>query len=220
MVNSLYILSSSDKKTAKRIYLFEKPVISMIKLWVWGSFVVLHWMHLSFFRRAIEDAVVLSNDPDFELSVVIITDKEVSARRNNIPPLFNEQERLNFIKKLPYVSQVHIDDYDHGMKSLIEFNPDYIFLGEDQNKSFDTGLADIIRKNNLKTQIRVVNNRKIASSTSIREVYKDNKPFLENQINKMIQSENEYYSTFISHINHIHRTGLYFIDSLTPLIRM
>jgi glycerol-3-phosphate cytidylyltransferase-like family protein len=213
MINSLYILSSFDKKIPKRVYLFESPIMGMIKPWVWGSFVVLHWMHLSLFRRAIEDAVVLGNDSDFELSVTVITDKEVSARRNNTPPLFNENERLDFIKRLPYVNQSHIDDYDHGMKSLIEFNPDYIFLGEDQTKSWDTGLADIIRKNSLKAQIVVVNNRypkKIESSTSIRGLYNDNKTFLENQINKMIQSENDYYSTFITHLNHMHDTRLYF----------
>jgi len=188
----------------------------MVKLWLWGAFVVLHWMHLSLFRRAIEDAVVLSNDKKFELEVAIITDKEVSARRNNIIPLFNEQERLDFIKRLPYVKHAYIDDYSKGMDSLIEFNPDYIFLGQDQNRSWDTGLNDIIKKNNLKSQIVTVNHCypvKVISSTLLRDKYKDNKGYIENQINKAIQSENAYYGNFLEHIDHLDNTRMFFKDN-------
>jgi len=185
----------------------------MTKLWLWGSFIVLHWMHLSLFRRAIEDGVILSHDKNFELSVVVITDKEAQKNRNNIAPLFNEEERLSFIKRLPYVKHAHIDDYVRGMNSLIGFNPDYIFLGEDQNKYWDTGLAEIIKKNNLKTKIVGVNNRfsiKIESSTSLRNKYNDNKIYLERQINRMIQSENDYYNIFLEHLNHLYDTRAYF----------
>jgi len=89
-----------------------------------GTFDGIHPGHLFFLRE-------LKKLGD-ELIVIIARDKNVVKTKGK-PAKFNENKRLNFIKKEDIADNVFFGEHDDLYKCLKEHKPNIIGLGYDQN---------------------------------------------------------------------------------------
>lgn len=116
---------------------------------VGGVFDLLHPGHIYFLRRASE----LGN-----VYVVVARDKTVIDTKGR-QPLFSEEERLEMLKALKFVSDAFLGDYPPNFaNALRRVKPDIVFLGADQG-----GLLPIVEKAvqeaGLNVEIKVLDKR-------------------------------------------------------------
>ena len=104
---------------------------------MFGTFDTLHPGHLFFLKNA-----KLMGD---ELFVVVGRDETVKQVKGAFPEK-NEAERMENLKRLPFVSGVMLGD-DRDMYKVIEtVNPDLICLGYDQNSFTDNLEYELIKR--------------------------------------------------------------------------
>lgn len=116
----------------------------MTKVLIFGTFDKLHKGHIYFIRKASE---IVS---DAELYVVVARDENVRKLKNK-EPRDNEITRLMNVYMLGLAKKVILGDNNDFFFAIKEYKPDIICLGYDQN---DQGLAEYIKKNRLKIEIK------------------------------------------------------------------
>ena len=115
----------------------------MVKVLVFGSFDLLHEGHKHFFNEAKK----LGNT----LYVVVAKDSSIKSFKGH-ESNFNEDERVEHIKKLGIVDDVRLGYEGDKWKIIEEIKPDIIALGYDQD-SYTKGLEKGMRDRNLKVKI-------------------------------------------------------------------
>jgi len=115
----------------------------MVKVLVFGSFDLLHEGHKHFFNEAKK----LGNT----LYVVVAKDSSIKSFKGH-ESNFNEDERVEHIKKLGIVDDVRLGYEGDKWKIIEEIKPDIIALGYDQD-SYTKGLEKGMRDKNLKVKI-------------------------------------------------------------------
>ena len=115
----------------------------MVKVLVFGSFDLLHEGHKHFFNEAKK----LGNT----LYVVVAKDSSIKSFKGH-ESNFNEDERVEHIKKLGIVDDVRLGYEGDKWKIIEEIKPDIIALGYDQD-SYTKGLENGMRDKNLKVKI-------------------------------------------------------------------
>ena len=115
----------------------------MVKVLVFGSFDLLHEGHKHFFNEAKK----LGNT----LYVVVAKDSSIRSFKGH-ESNFNEDERVEHIKKLGIVDDVRLGYEGDKWKIIEEIKPDIIALGYDQD-SYTKGLEKGMRDKNLKVKI-------------------------------------------------------------------
>lgn len=95
----------------------------MVKVWVNGSFDVLHIGHI----KLLEYAFSLG-----EVFVGIDSDKRIKQLKGNNRPFNSEQDRFDFLSSIKYISKIRIFNSDEELINLIQFyQPDYMVIGSD-----------------------------------------------------------------------------------------
>ena len=115
----------------------------MVKVLVFGSFDLLHEGHKHFFNEAKK----LGNT----LYVVVAKDSSIKSFKGH-ESNFNEDERVEHIKKLGIVDDVRLGYEGDKWKIIEEIKPDIIALGYDQD-SYTKGLEKGMLDRNLKVKI-------------------------------------------------------------------
>ena len=115
----------------------------MVKVLVFGSFDLLHEGHKHFFNEAKK----LGNT----LYVVVARDSSIKSFKGH-ESNFNENERVEHIKKLGIVDDVRFGYDGDKWKVIEEIKPDIIALGYDQD-SYTKGLEKGMLDRNLKVKI-------------------------------------------------------------------
>lgn len=109
-----------------------------------GSFDVLHPGHLYYLREAKRYGgkliVVVAKDSNFKK----FKDKE---------PKYNERQRLEHIRDLPYVDKAVLGKDDDVLEVVEEYNPDIICLGYDQETISIPELKEQLSKRGVKADI-------------------------------------------------------------------
>lgn len=109
-------------------YIYEDKGIIMTKVFVNGTFDVLHPGHIAMLTYA-------SNSGD-ELLVAIDSDRRVKEKKGDDRPINNEDTRAKIIFHIKGVDSVVIFDTDEDLRSAIkEYEPDIMIVGSDyENK--------------------------------------------------------------------------------------
>jgi D-beta-D-heptose 7-phosphate kinase/D-beta-D-heptose 1-phosphate adenosyltransferase len=95
----------------------------MSKVWVNGTFDVLHFGHL----KLLEFASSFGN-----VIVGIDSDKRVKKLKGSERPFNNQEVRKFFLKSLKYVNDVVIFNDDVELENKIkDYNPDFMIIGND-----------------------------------------------------------------------------------------
>jgi D-beta-D-heptose 7-phosphate kinase/D-beta-D-heptose 1-phosphate adenosyltransferase len=95
----------------------------MKKVWVNGSFDVLHIGHIKLLKYAFSLGKVF---------VGIDSDKRIKQLKDNNRPFNSEQDRLDFLSSIKYVNKVNIFDSDKELINLIQlYQPNYMVIGSD-----------------------------------------------------------------------------------------
>ena len=115
----------------------------MIKVLVFGSFDLLHEGHKHFFNEA--------KKLGDSLHVVVARDSSIKSLKGH-ESKFNEDERVEHIKKLEIVDEVRLGYEGDKWKVIEEIKPDIIALGYDQD-SYTEGLEKGMLDRNLKVKI-------------------------------------------------------------------
>lgn len=110
---------------------------------VFGTFDILHKGHLSLFNQAKEYG-------DY-LIVSIARDQSVEKLKGK-RPLYNENQRLNQIKKIEIVDKAILGMKRDKYKNIEKYDPDIICLGYDQTYLTDK-LRSELKKRRLKAKI-------------------------------------------------------------------
>ena len=118
-------------------------LINFKRVLCFGTFDILHPGHFYFLKQA--------KSMGSRLTMVVARDI-VSSKIKNRKPMYNEQQRINRLKKISFIDEVVLGDLDNPYKCLSEIKPDLICLGYDQT-SFTSELSDEIKKLGLKTKI-------------------------------------------------------------------
>jgi len=94
-----------------------------MRVWVNGSFDVVHIGHI----KLLEYAFSLG-----EVIVGIDSDKRIKQLKGNTRPFNSEQDRLDFLSSIKYISRVSVFNSDEELINLIQlFQPDYMVIGSD-----------------------------------------------------------------------------------------
>ena len=116
----------------------------MTAVMCFGSFDVLHPGHLYYLREAKRYGdkliVIIAKDNNFRK----FKDKE---------PKYNEKERLEHIKELPYVNKAVLGNEEDILEVVEEYNPDIICLGYDQETISMQELKEQLSKRGIKADI-------------------------------------------------------------------
>ena len=115
----------------------------MVKVLVFGSFDLLHEGHKHFFNEA--------KKLGDSLHVVVARDSSIKSFKGH-ESNFNEDERVEHIKKLEIVDDVRLGYEGDKWKIIEEIKPDIIALGYDQD-SYTNGLEKGMLDRNLKVKI-------------------------------------------------------------------
>ncbi|OQA51904.1 MAG: Glycerol-3-phosphate cytidylyltransferase [candidate division WS2 bacterium ADurb.Bin280] len=107
----------------------------MKKVIVFGSFDPLHKGHLNFFKQA--------KDLGNFLTVVVARDENIRNLKKH-QPLFDEQNRLEKVKKQPIVDEAILGDKIGEYAVLNKIDPDIIAIGYDQK--IPEGLKNQLKK--------------------------------------------------------------------------
>ena len=115
----------------------------MKKVMAFGSFDILHKGHEHYLKEA-------KGYGDY-LVVVVARDESI-LRFKGIKPKYDENYRLNQLKKLDFVDETVLGHKEDIFKVLEEHNPDIICLGYDQKIDEDKLMAEL-EKRKLKAKI-------------------------------------------------------------------
>lgn len=133
------------------------------KVWVNGSFDVLHIGHIDLFRYA--------KSLGEELIVSIDSDRRIKESKGNKRPVNNSTDRKEFLESICYVDKVLIfDSYVEMKKQIIDNKIDIIVVSDDckEDQIIGSDLSDVV----------VYKKRKSKSTTSIlKTYYKEAPPF-------------------------------------------
>jgi D-beta-D-heptose 7-phosphate kinase/D-beta-D-heptose 1-phosphate adenosyltransferase len=101
----------------------EGGLTKMKKVWINGSFDVLHVGHI----RLLEYGASLGN-----VRVGLDTDQRISEKKGPNRPYNNLDDRIEFISSIKFVSSVvTFGSDDELIQRIIEFDPDYMVIGND-----------------------------------------------------------------------------------------
>jgi D-beta-D-heptose 7-phosphate kinase/D-beta-D-heptose 1-phosphate adenosyltransferase len=133
------------------------------KVWVNGSFDVLHIGHIDLFRYA--------KSLGEELIVSIDSDRRIKESKGNKRPVNNSTDRKEFLESICYVDKVLIfDSYVEMKKQIVDNKIDIIVVSDDckEDQIVGSDLSDVV----------VYKKRKSKSTTSIlKTYYKEAPPF-------------------------------------------
>lgn len=157
----------------------EKPSVS-----VWGSFDVLHDGHHYFLNECAQLG---------ELNVILVPDSVIIENKKR-EPIFSENERMSFLKRLPFVHKVYIDSYKQGLICLQKIKPNIFCFGPGQENRYRSELISKLKTefNGIKI-LNITHRYHGISSSNLIETnsYEELKMIVENVIQKRIKSENE-----------------------------
>jgi D-beta-D-heptose 7-phosphate kinase/D-beta-D-heptose 1-phosphate adenosyltransferase len=95
----------------------------MVKVWVNGSFDVLHIGHI----KLLEYASTLGS-----VKVGIDTDKRIKSIKGINRPFNSLSDRVEFLRSIKYIDSVDIFDTTERLVDLIkQYQPDYMVIGSD-----------------------------------------------------------------------------------------
>jgi D-beta-D-heptose 7-phosphate kinase/D-beta-D-heptose 1-phosphate adenosyltransferase len=95
----------------------------MVKVWVNGSFDVLHIGHIKLLEYASSVGKV---------TVGIDSDERIKSMKGNNRPFNNQQDRKFFLESLRYVSRVNVFNTDEELENIIKIeSPDFMVVGND-----------------------------------------------------------------------------------------
>jgi D-beta-D-heptose 7-phosphate kinase/D-beta-D-heptose 1-phosphate adenosyltransferase len=95
----------------------------MKKVWVNGSFDVLHVGHIRLLKYASEFGLV---------RVGLDTDKRIKEKKGESRPINTLYDRMEFMRGIRYVNDVVSFDSDEALiNSIKEYEPDYFIIGSD-----------------------------------------------------------------------------------------
>ena len=109
-----------------------------------GSFDILHKGHESYLKEAKSFGDYL---------VVIVARDENILRFKAKKPKYDENYRLNQVKKLHFVDEAVLGHKDNIFEVLEEFNPNTVCLGYDQKTVEEEKLKQELEKRNIKAEI-------------------------------------------------------------------
>ena len=112
---------------------------------IFGTFDGVHKGHLNFFKQARK-----LHKKSF-LVASIARDKNVLRIKGKLPD-FNEQERLNLVKKSILVDKVILSGVKNHLTHIVKERPDIIALGYDQ-KAYIKGLKSDLKNRGVLVQI-------------------------------------------------------------------
>lgn len=170
----------------------------MVKVWTWGTFDCLHPGHTAFFRSALEYAMLSSSDLDCQLWVAVLPDDVVRASKRD--PIFNEVERVEHVRALPYFPVAQVDCFERGLGSLLEAQPDFIYLGPDQDREQDLNLSVFKRQHGLGAVVIHSAAAKILDSTSLIGAARRSRPVLDSLARRTLDAERRSYRAFLAHM--------------------
>lgn len=124
-----------------------------------GSFDILHPGHLYYLREAKKYGDKL---------IVIIAKDDNFRKFKGKEPRYNEMERLEHIRELPYVDRAVLGNEQDILEVVEEHNPDIICLGYDQETISIQELKEQLSKRSLKADI-------IRIGAYRKEIYKSSK---------------------------------------------
>jgi D-beta-D-heptose 7-phosphate kinase/D-beta-D-heptose 1-phosphate adenosyltransferase len=132
----------------------EGGLTKMKKVWINGSFDVLHIGHV----RLLEYGASLG-----EVRVGLDTDSRIREKKGPNRPYNNLSDRVEFISSVKYVSSVvTFDSDDELIQRIIEFKPDYMVIGDDYTHGTIIGVEHV-------PQVMFFNKIKGKSTSSILE---------------------------------------------------
>jgi FAD synthetase len=123
-----------------------------MKVVVAGTFDILHPGHLHLFEKAAQLG---------DVYVIIARDCNINKDKK----VFTEEERLRMVESLKMVKKAVLGDKNDFFKPIIDINPDYIFLGPDQNEEW---VKSEVGKRGLTIEVRRLPERLPYSSSEIR----------------------------------------------------
>jgi len=136
LLDALRILGLVEFEWPKRPPVEEKRVL------VGGVFDLLHPGHVHFLRKARELGRVV---------VVVARDGNVERLKGR-PPVVPEEQRLEVVKSLRYVSEAYLGERELDVEAVVEkYEPDIIVLGPDQDS-----IEELVRRVAEKRGIEVV----------------------------------------------------------------
>ena len=107
----------------------------MKKIWVNGSFDILHLGHV----RLLEYANLFGN-----VRVGIDTDERIKEKKGKDRPYNTLEDRVEFLYSLKYVnSVVTFNSNEELIKNIREYNPDIMVIGDDYNYNNIVGIEYI-----------------------------------------------------------------------------
>ncbi len=113
----------------------EGGLTEMKKVWINGSFDVLHVGHI----RLLEYGASLG-----EVRVGLDTDQRICEKKGPNRPYNNLDDRVEFISSIKYVgSVVTFGSDDELIQRIIEFKPDYMVIGNDYKYETIIGVEHI-----------------------------------------------------------------------------
>lgn len=113
----------------------EGGLSKMKKVWINGSFDVLHIGHI----RLLEYGASLG-----EVRVGLDTDQRINQRKGVGRPYNNLSDRVDFISSIKFVSSVvTFDSDDELIQRIIEYGPDFMVIGNDYNYETIIGVEHI-----------------------------------------------------------------------------
>lgn len=132
----------------------------MASVMCFGSFDVLHMGHVYYLKEAKKHGN--------KLIVVVARDSSYSKFKGK-EPKYNERERLEHIRELPYVDKAILGNEKEGILKVVEeHKPDVICLGYDQETISMHELKEELSKRNIKAEV-------IRISAYREDVYKSSK---------------------------------------------
>ena len=96
----------------------------MLKVWINGSFDVLHMGHIKLFQKA--------KDVGDYLCVGIDSDERIKELKGDTRPINNLAHRVEFLQSIKYVDEVQVFDSDEDLRNLIiQYEPNIMVIGND-----------------------------------------------------------------------------------------
>ncbi|MBU7016568.1 MAG: adenylyltransferase/cytidyltransferase family protein [Theionarchaea archaeon] len=123
-----------------------------MKVVVAGTFDILHPGHLHLLEKAAQLG---------DVYVIVARDCNINKDKK----VFTEDERLRMIESLKMVKKAVLGDKNDYFKPIIDIDPDYIFLGPDQDEEW---VKSEVGKRGLSTKVRRLPERLPYSSSEIR----------------------------------------------------
>ncbi|AWR99958.1 DUF357 domain-containing protein [Metallosphaera hakonensis] len=146
-----YYLEKGDVETAIVDVVYAEGLVDALKMiqgdkskkvFVGGTFDIIHPGHIEFLRRASTLGrvyVAVSRDKNAE---------KVKGRR----PINDENQRLEVVRSIKYVYDAFLGDEEDFLKSVERVKPDIVFLGPDQHVD-ETKLKEELAKRGINVEV-------------------------------------------------------------------